>query len=110
MRTDEAVRCDSLIAFLLNVTSLTKPVLVDAARATYGYEQAQRQKELGTEETVNATREDLSPEAYANWAVDWVQQGGGSILGGCCGVGPAHIQAVAQAVVRGTADFGLAQL
>ena len=72
---------------------------LDAARATYGHEQAQLQKVLGTEITVNATREDLSPEAYASWAVDWIQQGGGSILGGCCGVSPAHIRAVAQACV-----------
>jgi hypothetical protein len=30
-------------------------------------------------------------------AIDWMREGGGTIFGGCCGVGPAHIKAVAQA-------------
>ncbi len=37
-----------------------------------------------------ATREDLDPEAYARWVLDWVRAGA-RIVGGCCEVGPAHI-------------------
>ena len=35
-------------------------------------------------------REDLGPEAYAQFAMNWVSQGV-RIIGGCCEVGPKHI-------------------
>lgn len=37
-----------------------------------------------------SAREDLGPEAYANFAEDWAEIGA-TIIGGCCEVGPAHI-------------------
>ncbi len=36
-------------------------------------------------------REDLGPEAYAAHAVTWLEAGA-TVIGGCCEVGPAHIQ------------------
>lgn len=39
-------------------------------------------------------RSDLSPAAYADFAMGWVAQGA-SIVGGCCEVGPAHIAELA---------------
>lgn len=39
-------------------------------------------------------REDLSPERYANICAAWASHGS-KILGGCCGVFPEHIEAVA---------------
>ncbi len=36
------------------------------------------------------SRTDLTPEIYADHALDWVNAGAG-IIGGCCNVGPAHI-------------------
>jgi S-methylmethionine-dependent homocysteine/selenocysteine methylase len=36
-------------------------------------------------------RHDLTPEKYADFALQWVAQGA-SIVGGCCEVGPAHIR------------------
>lgn len=44
-----------------------------------------------------APRRDLSPPAYARYALDWVARGA-SIVGGCCETGPAHIAAVAEAL------------
>ena len=38
-----------------------------------------------------AVRRDLNPEAYAEHAMGWVAMGA-RIVGGCCEVGPAHIQ------------------
>ena len=35
-------------------------------------------------------RHDLTPERYADFAMDWVEIGA-TIVGGCCEVGPAHI-------------------
>lgn len=37
-----------------------------------------------------SARRDLGPEAYADFALKWVEAGA-SIVGGCCEVGPAHI-------------------
>ena len=40
-------------------------------------------------------RQDLSPEAYADFAMDWVAAGA-TIVGGCCEVGPDHIKELAK--------------
>jgi len=40
-------------------------------------------------------REDLSPQAYARYAADWVDAGA-SIVGGCCEIGPEHIKELSQ--------------
>ena len=41
------------------------------------------------------SRTDLDPDAYAEHALRWVEQGS-TIVGGCCEVGPAHIAALAE--------------
>ncbi len=42
---------------------------------------------------LSAIRADLTPNDYLAFAKAWQQQGA-SILGGCCGIGPEHIQAL----------------
>lgn len=42
-------------------------------------------------------REDLGPNEYLAWCVDWVMLGA-DIVGGCCGIGPEYIEAVADSV------------
>ncbi|RMD90271.1 MAG: homocysteine S-methyltransferase family protein [Alphaproteobacteria bacterium] len=46
--------------------------------------------------TVDAltARTDLTPQAYAEFAAQWVAMGA-SLVGGCCETGPAHIAAIA---------------
>jgi len=44
-------------------------------------------------------REDLTPQAYAAYAMDWVDAGA-AIIGGCCEVGPAHIAALKDALMQ----------
>jgi S-methylmethionine-dependent homocysteine/selenocysteine methylase len=39
--------------------------------------------------------ETTGPEAYAAEALRWREEEGADIVGGCCGVGPDHIAAVA---------------
>lgn len=39
-------------------------------------------------------RSDLSPEGYATFAAAW-RMAGAEIIGGCCGIGPEHIAALA---------------
>ena len=40
-----------------------------------------------------AARDDLGPSEYADHAVSWADKGA-TLIGGCCGVGPAHIAEV----------------
>jgi hypothetical protein len=47
--------------------------------------------------TLRALRLELTPEAYTAFAADWIAAGA-TIVGGCCGVGPAHIAALAAAM------------
>ena len=42
-----------------------------------------------------STRTDLTPDAYADFAMGWVEAGA-TIIGGCCEVGPAHIATLTQ--------------
>lgn len=42
---------------------------------------------------------DLLPGAYAAHAASWVRAGAG-VVGGCCGVGPAHIESVSALLQR----------
>ncbi|WP_207937431.1 homocysteine S-methyltransferase family protein [Pseudomonas promysalinigenes] len=41
--------------------------------------------------TLLEVRRDLGPESYLGWARSWVAAGA-SIIGGCCGIGPEHIE------------------
>ncbi|MDN2481305.1 homocysteine S-methyltransferase family protein [Vibrio agarivorans] len=45
-------------------------------------------------DTLQCTRE-LSPQDYVNYAKRWYQLGA-TIIGGCCGIGPKHIQALSE--------------
>lgn len=45
-------------------------------------------------ETLHATRGDLSAERYAGFACDWVESGA-TLVGGCCGIGASHIGCLA---------------
>lgn len=40
-------------------------------------------------------RQDLDPPRYCNWAKKWVASGA-TVVGGCCGIGPEHIEALAE--------------
>ncbi|KQS89742.1 homocysteine methyltransferase [Rhizobium sp. Leaf391] len=44
---------------------------------------------------ISDIRADLDPENYLKWIDLWRLQGA-SVVGGCCGIGPEHIQAIAQ--------------
>jgi S-methylmethionine-dependent homocysteine/selenocysteine methylase len=42
---------------------------------------------------ISEIRQDVSPERYVQWALEWVRSGA-TIVGGCCGIGPEHIAAL----------------
>jgi S-methylmethionine-dependent homocysteine/selenocysteine methylase len=43
----------------------------------------------------------LTPEAFAAAALGWVGENGVQVIGGCCGIGPAHIEALRGALGAG---------
>jgi S-methylmethionine-dependent homocysteine/selenocysteine methylase len=53
-------------------------------------------KDAVANDGLDPIREDLTPQAYARFARSWAEAGA-SVIGGCCGVGPEHITAVAEA-------------
>ncbi|CCG07819.1 homocysteine S-methyltransferase family protein [Pararhodospirillum photometricum] len=54
-------------------------------------------KDAKANETLDELRPDLDPARYAAWAQAWVDQGA-TIIGGCCGITPEHINALARAL------------
>ncbi|OBZ94657.1 homocysteine methyltransferase [Pararhizobium polonicum] len=55
--------------------------------------------EGGANETLHATREDLTGDSYSRFACDWVAAGA-TLVGGCCGIGAEHIHRLAGALRR----------
>jgi S-methylmethionine-dependent homocysteine/selenocysteine methylase len=49
----------------------------------------------GANATLHKLRKDITPEAYADYAEHWMLAGAG-IIGGCCGISPAHIKHLKQ--------------
>lgn len=47
-------------------------------------------KDIAVNNSINEVRDDLTPPAYLTWAKKWQAQGA-SLIGGCCGIGPEHI-------------------
>jgi S-methylmethionine-dependent homocysteine/selenocysteine methylase len=50
---------------------------------------------VAANEVIRAIRTDLDPPRYLAWAQTWVASGA-TIIGGCCGIGPDHVAALAQ--------------
>jgi len=44
---------------------------------------------------ISELRPDLDPPHYLKWVDRWID-GGATIVGGCCGIGPEHIEAIAR--------------
>ncbi len=53
-------------------------------------------------EGLNDVRNDLGPDQYAGLAKRW-QAAGASVIGGCCGIGVEHIDALSRCFARGRA-------
>lgn len=52
-------------------------------------------KDATANDGLDEIREDLNPLQYLAWAEKWVNNGA-TIVGGCCGIGPEHIAALAE--------------
>ncbi|TWB24588.1 homocysteine S-methyltransferase [Nitrospirillum amazonense] len=54
-------------------------------------------KDATANDGLDELRADLTPATYLDWARRWVDAGA-AIVGGCCGIGPDHIRALAAAL------------
>ena len=52
-------------------------------------------KDATANDGLDEVRADLTPAEYLTWAIRWVDNGA-SIIGGCCGIGPEYITALAK--------------
>jgi len=50
-------------------------------------------------EHLHDIREDLTPDRYVQFAQSWLEAGA-TIIGGCCGIGPNHIQKLSEHIAR----------
>jgi S-methylmethionine-dependent homocysteine/selenocysteine methylase len=55
------------------------------------------EKYQGSNTSVHKLREDITPENYTRYALEW-QALGADIIGGCCGISPDHIAHLAAAL------------
>jgi S-methylmethionine-dependent homocysteine/selenocysteine methylase len=46
-------------------------------------------------ENIHQLRQEITPDAYLRFAREWVDSGA-DIIGGCCGISPAHIRILAE--------------
>lgn len=54
-------------------------------------------KDATANDGLDDIRDDLNPQQYLVWAQKWIANGA-TIVGGCCGIGPEHIDALAKAL------------
>ncbi len=57
------------------------------------------QGESAANEGLHATRQDLNDDAYSRFACSWVDAGA-TMVGGCCGIGAAHIHRLKTALLE----------
>ena len=100
----EAVKAIAHIATEARLLNCSKPEVMTAAMPELavlggtvgayanGFTSIGALKHGGTVDVLEARR-DLGPDSYAEFAMQWIDEGA-SIVGGCCEVGPEHIAAL----------------
>jgi len=68
-----------------------------------GFQSIDGLKAGGTVESLKA-RKDLTPDLYLKYALEWVDMGV-SIVGGCCEVGPKHIEVIYNELLKNGFSF-----
>jgi S-methylmethionine-dependent homocysteine/selenocysteine methylase len=113
LRSGESVRAAADLAKAVGAEALlfncSKPEVMDAAvrEAKAALEGMQiaigvyangfgaEDEGVAANEVIRAIRTDLDPPRYLAWGQKWVDSGA-TIIGGCCGIGPDHISALAR--------------
>nr|WP_295463055.1 homocysteine S-methyltransferase family protein [Mesorhizobium sp.] len=107
----EAAAAIAHLPLAARLVNCSRPETIDAALSALkalgapvgayanGFTATEALKHGGTVEVLHA-RHDLDPQAYADFALGWVEAGL-DIVGGCCEVGPAHIAALRDRLAAG---------
>lgn len=93
----EAVLFNCCQAETISLAIATALGLVPAGVATGGYANkfvATHSAEVGANAGLSEFRDDLDPTAYSGFVAEWLQMGA-TLVGGCCGMEPAHIHEIA---------------
>lgn len=63
------------------------------------FERVQQKSDGHANESLCDLRAEMTPERYLEFAKMWLQSGA-SIIGGCCGIGPEHIEVLSQELLK----------
>ncbi len=74
-----------------NAVKITKEILPDIKIGVYANAFPPISDEHLANDQITPLRSEITPEHYAEFAQSWIDAGA-SIIGGCCGIGPAHIK------------------
>lgn len=84
---------------IADAIALTKQVLADMNKelqiGAYANAFPPQPKNATANDGLDELRADLTPESYLVWAEKWCELGA-TLIGGCCGIGPDHIAALAK--------------
>ena len=84
-----------IIADAITVTKQTLAALNKVlAIGAYANAFPPQPKDATANDGLDEVRADLTPESYLVWAEKWCELGA-TLIGGCCGIGPDHIKALA---------------
>ena len=96
----EAVLFNCCQAETITLAIATTLGVVPAGVATGGYANkfvTSHSVEVGANAGLSEFRDDLDPTAYGEFVAEWLQMGA-TLVGGCCGMEPAHIREIADNV------------
>lgn len=84
---------------IADAIAITKQVLAernkDVQIGAYANAFPPQPKDATANDGLDELRADLTPESYLVWAEKWCELGA-TLIGGCCGIGPDHIAALAK--------------
>ncbi|MDO6563112.1 homocysteine S-methyltransferase family protein [Amphritea sp. 1_MG-2023] len=83
------------LAQLTSTSAITKKINIGA----YANAFPPQPKDAQANSELNQLRDDLTPAAYLRWAQTWHALGA-DLIGGCCGIGPEHIQRLSDALSK----------
>jgi S-methylmethionine-dependent homocysteine/selenocysteine methylase len=77
---------------------LAKPVSQNITLGVYANNFLSNDKRTeGSNKVITKLNTNITPEKYASFAQDWINEGA-TIFGGCCGIGPEYIKHLAEAL------------
>jgi S-methylmethionine-dependent homocysteine/selenocysteine methylase len=99
-----ALGAEAVLFNCCQAETITEAIGVAAARAAGsaavgGYANRFVTARVSANEQLSALRDDLDPDSYCEFVARWLDAGA-TVVGGCCGIGPAHIARIATLVAQ----------